>query len=74
MARRQCISVRDDDVQTSSIPGVNQGRALIMEKKKTSPLVYVALIAAILALGVFIVQRLRHNAEDQRQINKVLNQ
>jgi predicted Na+-dependent transporter len=42
-----------------------------MEKKKTSPLVYVVLIAIIIALGVFIFRRLQQNAEDRRAIEKI---
>jgi hypothetical protein len=42
-----------------------------MEKKKTSPFVYVMLIAVIVALGVFIFRRLQQNAEDRRAIDKI---
>ena len=43
-----------------------------MEKKKTSPIVYVLLIAAIIALGVFIFHRLDQNAKDRAEIDKIL--
>ena len=33
-----------------------------MEKKRTSPFAYLIIIAIIVALGLFIVQRLRQNA------------
>jgi hypothetical protein len=45
-----------------------------MEKKKTSPFVYVIVIAIIVSLGVFIVQRLRQNAADKRAIDKVFRE
>ena len=44
-----------------------------MEQKKKTPLyVYVVLIAIILALGVFIVQRLRQNAADRKEIDRLM--
>ena len=45
-----------------------------MDKQKTSPFVYLVLIAIIAALGVFIVQRIRHNAADHKQIDRTLQE
>ena len=44
------------------------------EKKKTSPLVYVLLIAILLGLGYFIIQRLTRNGEDRKAIDKTLKE
>jgi preprotein translocase subunit YajC len=41
-----------------------------MEKKKTSPVVYMVLLIVIVAAGVFIFQRLRQNADDKKAIQK----
>ena len=43
-----------------------------MEKKKTSPIVYVRLIAVVVALSVFIFRRIRQNTEDSKEIDKTL--
>ena len=43
-----------------------------MEKKKTPIIVYVILLAIIIGLGVFIVQRLIHNAQDKKEIDRLM--
>ena len=45
-----------------------------MEKRKTPAWVYIVLIAVIVALGVFIVQRLHQNAEDDKAIKKMFDE
>ena len=44
-----------------------------MERKKTSPIVYILLIAIIGGLSYFIFQRVRQNIEDRKVIDKTLN-
>lgn len=41
-----------------------------MERKKTPFIVYVVLAAVVIALGIFIVQRLAQNAQDRKAIDK----
>jgi uncharacterized membrane protein len=49
-------------------------RSNSMENKKTSPLVYIVLIAVIAALGVFSFRRIRQNAEDRKTIDQTLKE
>jgi preprotein translocase subunit YajC len=44
------------------------------EKKKTSPFVYMLLVAILLGLGYFIIQRLTRNSEDRKAIDKTLKE
>jgi hypothetical protein len=44
------------------------------EKKKTSPVVYVLLIAIVLGLGYFIIQRITRNDQDRKAIDKTLKE
>jgi uncharacterized membrane protein (DUF106 family) len=44
------------------------------EKKKTSPFVYALLIAIVLGLGYFIIQRITRNHEDRKAIDKTLKE
>jgi hypothetical protein len=45
-----------------------------VDKQKTSPFVYIVLIAVIAALGIFMIQRHRHNVEDRKQIDRTLKE
>jgi F0F1-type ATP synthase assembly protein I len=44
----------------------------IMEKKSTPLYVYILLIAGIVAIGVFIFQRIAQNASDREHIDKTI--